>query len=534
VRAGVVVWAEGTTVRFRIAGGFRAERGMLLKVEDRGRRFILRVYDFRPESLLSQAEVAMLSSRAQRGERVELYEKELRLYDTALATIVAQVDEDGAAHGPTSVPPLFAPVETLERGDLDALKLDTGDLPLGVVRVGHRPGDVEVSLDGARVIPHHVLVAGSTGAGKSNLGRVLAASVLHSGRYSIVVFDCESEYLTGGGPGSMGLAHLPYSEERLFLVSNRASRPGRLRVRVSVDGVAVERSILAHPLKMSLTRLKPWDFAMTGEFTGPQEELLWMAYKTFGDEWVSTLLGMDGRGLYQRLGRMSSVNTINVTRRKLRRLVGDGEVFCEDCDYDLAGAVLSMAAKGRVIVVETPFASEGEEKLLATVIAGRLFRAYEKMRKELPEKWGELPPVLVMVEEAHRYLSKTALSSPGEVRENIFSIIAKRGRKYKVGGLYITQMPGELMETIIRQALTKIVLPLPTRPDYEKVIGYSPYLDEAEQEIKTLDRGEALVVSPPSGLRFAVPIKVYRFEDYARRLIALEEEAVVRASASGG
>lgn len=525
------MWAEGTTVRFRVAEGFRAERGMLLKVEDRGRRYILRVYDFRPESLLSQAEVAMLSVKAQRGERVDLYERELRLYDTALATIVAQVDEDGSASGPTSVPPLFAPVETLEPGDLEALRLDTGDLPLGLVRVGHRPGAVEVRLDGARVIPHHILVAGSTGAGKSNLGRVLAASILHSGRYSLVIFDCESEYLTGGGPGAMGLAHLPYSEERLLLVTGRVSKPGRLRVPVSVDGVTVERSITAHPLRMDVAKLRPWDFAMTGEFTGPQEELLYMAYRTFGDDWVPMMLSTDSRGLYQRLGRMSSVNTISVTRRKLRRLTGDGEIFCEGCGYDLARTVVSSVARGRVVLLETPFATEGEEKLLATLIAARIFRAYEKMRKELPEKWAELPPVLVMVEEAHRYLSKTALSSPGEVRENIFSIIAKRGRKYKVGGLYITQMPGELMETVIRQALTKIILPLPTRPDYEKVISYSPHLDEAEEEIKTLDRGEALLVSPPSGLRFAAPLKVYRYEDYARRLIEAEEREIIAARA---
>ncbi|RLE74140.1 MAG: hypothetical protein DRZ80_05030, partial [Thermoprotei archaeon] len=89
-----------------------------------------------------------------------------------------------------------------------------------------------------------------------------------------------------------------------------------------------------------------------------------------------------------------------------------------------------------------------------------------------------------------------------------------RGRKYKVGALYITQMPGEIAETVIRQTLTKIILPLPTRPDFTKVIQYSPYLDEAEQEIKTLDRGDALIVSPPSGLRFAVPAKVFSFEKY--------------------
>ncbi len=493
---------------------------MLAKVIDRGQKFVLRVFDFRPESLLTPAEIAMLSSKADRGERIVLYEKNLRLYDTALATIVAQVDETGTVHGPTSVPSLFTKVESLDNVDLEQLNLDTGDIPIGYVRVGHKASDIVVSLDGRRVIPHHILIAGSTGAGKSNLGRVLAASIMATrGKYSLIVFDCESEYLLGPSKENMGLAHLPLSEEYLFLVSPRVSRPGRVRITIHIDGFEEERSILAHPLKMDLNRLKPRDFTMTGEFTGPQEELLWLAYRMFGEEWVSVMISTDSRSLYRRLGRMSSVNTINVTRRKLKHLVGNGDIFCENCDYDVASAVLSMAAKGKVVLIETPFASEGEEKLLSTVIANKIFFTYEKMRKELPEKWEELPPVLIMVEEAHRYLSKTAIASTGEIRENIFSIISKRGRKYKVGGLYITQMPGELMETVIRQTLTKIILPLPTRPDYDKVISYSPYLDEAEQEIKTLDRGEALVVSTPGGLRFAVPVKVFQYEEYAELLM---------------
>ncbi|RLE98921.1 MAG: hypothetical protein DRJ57_03120, partial [Thermoprotei archaeon] len=77
-----------------------------------------------------------------------------------------------------------------------------------------------------------------------------------------------------------------------------------------------------------------------------------------------------------------------------------------------------------------------------------------------------------------------------------------------------------LTEAIIRQALTKIVLSLPTKPDLSKVIQYSPYLDEAEQEIRTLDRGEALLVSPPSGIRFAVPIKIFNFEKLVEQLVS--------------
>lgn len=517
-KLGVVTWVEGTTVRFRIAEGARVERGMLAKVEDSGRRFIVKVVDFRPESLLSAAEVAVISSKADKGERVNLRDKDLRLYDTAIGVIVAQIDPDGEAHGPTSVPSIFSSVEFLDKDDLEKLKLHTGDIPIGYIRFGHDQVDMIVTLDGQRVIPHHILVVGGTGAGKSNFGRVFAASILDTkGKYSLVVFDCESEYLLGSRPGEMGLAHLPLSEEYLFLVTGRVNRPGRLRVELPELGEV--RSIPAYPLKMDVGRLKPHDFTLTGEFSGPQEELLWLAYKNFGEDWVYSLLTADARSIYARLGRLTAVNTINVTKRKVKHLVGDGDIFCRECDYDLASAILSMVAKGRVVLIETPFASEGEEKLLATVIAERIFRSYEEMRKKLPDKWVTLPPVLIMVEEAHRYLSAQALGGKGEVRENIFSIIAKRGRKYKVGGLYITQMPSELMEAVVRQALTKIVLSLPTRPDYSMIINHSPYLDEAESEIKTLDRGEAVVVSQPSGFRFAVSIKVFPYEEYCSRLI---------------
>lgn len=523
-KLGVVTWVEGTTVRFRIAEGVRVERGMLVKVEDSGRRFIVKVVDFKPESLLSAAEVAVISSKADRGERVQLRDKDLRLYDTAIGVIVAQIEPDGEAHGPTSVPAIFAAVESLEKDDLEKLRLHTGDIPIGYVRFGHDQVDTVVALDGSKVIPHHVLVVGGTGAGKSNFGRVFSASILDTkGKYSLVVFDCESEYLLGSKPGEMGLAHLPYAEEYLFLVTGRVNRPGRLRVELPELGET--RNIPAYPLKMDVNRLKPYDFTLTGEFSGPQEELLWLAYKQFGEDWIYSLLAADSRSIYARLGRLAGVNTINVTKRKIKYLVGDGDIFCRECDYDLASAVLSMVAKGRVVLIETPFATEGEEKLLATVVAERIFRSYEEMRKKLPEKWAQLPPVLIMVEEAHRYLSSHALGGKGEVRENIFSVIAKRGRKYKVGGLYITQMPSELMEAVVRQALTKVVLSLPTRPDYLMVINHSPYLDEAENEIKTLDRGEAVVVSQPSGFRFAVSVRVFSYEEYCMRLVEKQRRA---------
>ncbi|MCX8179803.1 MAG: ATP-binding protein [Thermofilaceae archaeon] len=516
-----MTWAEGVTVRFRILEGVRVERGQLVKVEDSGRTYVMRVYDFKPESLLTPAEIAAASNMAAKNGSVELYDKPLRLYDTALATILCQIEEGGRVQGPTSVPRLFTQVDSLEREDLKSLNLGTGDLVLGVVRVGHRPSDALVALDGSKVIPHHVLVCGVTGAGKSNLGKVLAAAfMLAAPLYSLVLFDVESEYLTGSEPGKYGLAHLPVAEERLFVVTPRVDEPTRLKLRLEIAGNELEREVLAHPLKVEFSALRPSDFTMTGEFTEPQEEFLWLAYRNFEDEWLEILATVDSRSLHKRLNGMAPVNTIAVTKRKVRHLLGVNGVFVPKAPGDLFNAVLGAVQEGRLVLFDMPFASEGEEKLLTIAVARRIFHAYERARKYSPEDWEKMPYVMIAVEEAHRYLSKQAAG--GEVRENIFSTIAKRGRKYKVGALYITQMPGELIETVIRQSLTKIILPLPTKPDLIKVIQYSPYLDEAEQEIRTLDKGEALLVSPPSGIRFAVPLKIFNYEELVEALLTNE------------
>lgn len=525
MKVGVVVWAEGTFVKFRIAEGVRVERGELLKVYDRGVKYILRVIDFRPESLLTPAEIARLSHKRERGEEFVLYDKDLRLYDTAVATIIAQIDEeDGNVHGPTSVPALFTHVETLDEIDLEQLNLDNGDLAIGVVRIGHRPTNVMVRLKGEKVFSHHVLVCGVTGAGKSNFGKVLAYAVMKTEpKYSLILFDTENEYFSGIGVGSYGLAHLREAEERLFYVTTLVDEPGIVEFNLECDGITVTRRISTYPLKISYSQLHPLDFILTGEFTSAQEELLWLAWKTKREKWLEFLIESTSMLIYRALSRMVHVNTINTVKRKLRYMLGSGSIFKkEELDIDLFKAIIGAVCRSRVVLVDMPYVGEGEEKLLVASIARRIFKTYENLRKRDPLEWEQLPYAMIMVEEAHKYLSKQSLSNGTELKENIFSIISKRGRKYKVSGLYITQMPGELIEPVIRQTLTKIVFSLPTRPDYQKIVEYSPYLDEAEQEIKALDRGEALLVSPVSGMRFAVPVKIFSFDELVEEDI-LEE-----------
>jgi hypothetical protein len=61
------------------------------------------------------------------------------------------------------------------------------------------------------------------------------------------------------------------------------------------------------------------------------------------------------------------------------------------------------------------------------------------------------------------------------------------------------------------------------------MINHSPYLDDAEAEIRTLDRGGAVVISQPSGFRLAVSTGIYQFGEYAQRLIREEKASTATA-----
>lgn len=528
MKLGVVVWTEGLTVRFRVLEGARVERGQLVKIEDGRVKYIARVHGFRPESLLTPAEVARISHRRGMGEGLELLDSSLRYYDTALATLVAQV-EDGECHGPTGSPRLFSEVEELDELDLAQLCLDVGDIDLGLVRVGHRTTEQRVKISGQRAFPHHILISSITGGGKTNLGKVLAWNVMRApqGRYSLVIIDTEGEYFDGGDGEHLGLAHSPASQSRLLYVTPKVSSVCRLDFKFKCDGRSFTHSIPAHPLEVPWSSLHPEDFCQTGDFSPAQESLLWLAFNTYRGSWLHKLMELDEDWLYESLRHKVQRVTISVTKRKLEHMLGDGRIFKPSCFTDLLRAVLSAVSAGKVVLVDVPSATEAQEKLLSVVLARRIFSYYESMKKSSPSEWSRLPTVLILVEEAHRYLSKPSLEAEGLRRDNVFSTISKRGRKYRVGLCCITQMPGELDEPIVRQQLTKVILPLPTKPDYSKVIHYSPFLERSAQEIKSLDRGEALLVSPPSGIRFAVPLKIHLFEDLVQA--ELEEEPLSRS-----
>ena len=72
--------------------------------------------------------------------------------------------------------------------------------------------DKDVHLDGESLITHHVLIAATTGRGKSNLVKVLLWSALDARKFGIFVIDAHDEYY---GRDGLGLKENPNAKSAL-------------------------------------------------------------------------------------------------------------------------------------------------------------------------------------------------------------------------------------------------------------------------------------------------------------------------------
>ena len=530
---GIVVDATDATVQIRLKSPEVVVRGELLATQDNSHRYIMRVTNIRTNKLLTDGEVAKISRLRSESQDVEIPDEEARCFKIASAVLIAQLDSNGTPHPATSRPGLFTSVETITDDDCRSLGFGLGDIEIGLLRAGHEVSKWPVRVSGWDVFRHHLLICSATGGGKTNLGKNLARSVMEAdnGRYSMVVIDTESEYLDGGDSSHYGLIHLPKSENHLLLVTSEVERPEKLQRLVEIDGKTYSRSVNAYPLQVFLDQLHPADVVETGEFTHAQESLMWLSFSRKHANWIDFLLEESMDQIYQQLGGKVHKSTIAVTKRKLGLLVaGDGIFRSGRTGLDLIRAILGAVKKGRVVLIDMVASNELQERLLTLLIGRRVFSYYEYMKRTRTVDWESLPTCTILLEEAHQYLSREKALLRGGSADNVFSTISKRGRKYHVGLCCITQMPSELPEQILRQQLTKIILPLPTQPDYLTVERYTPYLSEAAEEVRSLDRGEALIVSPPAGTNFVLPVTIRRFEDTVTEAISVEETEPLEAA----
>lgn len=103
---------------------------------------------------------------------------------------------------------------------------------------------------------------------------------------------------------------------------------------------------------------------------------------------------------------------------------------------------------------------------------------------------GRPSPVLIVLEEAHRYLGETA----APIARDAANRIAREGRKYGVGLMLVTQRPSDLPDTALAQCGTIIALRLSNSADQSKIRTALPdSVAGLAETLPSLRTGEAIV-----------------------------------------
>ncbi len=485
---GQVIAGQVGKILVRQKAGAKIEIGDLLAIDDSEGYLILQAYDLLYGSQVPQIARELIAGMRLEGlgSGLEFLEPQLRNYILASTKAVLRVTD--RAHIPKVLPDFFGTVRHITEKDLAFLSKPPNPIYLGKVRSGSKVIEADVYLNGAEALTHHILIPATTGRGKSNLVKIMLWSIVGQKKFGILVLDPHDEYY---GRTGKGLKDHPESRNSLEYYSTTAP-PG------------------ASTLIVNLRSIQPDHFQGLVELSNAQQSALRLYHMSFSKDWIENIVrGTPVEGVadstlvvLQRVMRTTLALYIEEEELRCRN-----EVFSNSAGEATIRNTVEALEQGKIVVMDTSRVGDDAELLIGSIIATEILERYQfyKSRGKLDDKL----PVSVVIEEAPRVLGADRLQSVGQ---NVYSTIAREGRKFKVGLIAVTQLTSVIPREILTNMNTKIILGNEMAAERHAIMDSAAQdLSEDDRNIASLDKGEAIISSIFT--RFAVPISIPLFED---------------------
>ena len=486
---GRLTYAKGTSVEFVVGPNQDVDFGDILVVEGKNNdRFYIRAYDFKVKSRWSGINgVGYLMSKLDENGQVENQE-DLDFYlggnhtvKIGLAEQLCYADERGQLLNPKTCPDFFCQVRGLSDHDSSLLAEMKGDLEVGFLKSGRGALSLPVGIYGAEAITEHIGVFGTTGSGKSNLIKVLASSVVDSGNYGLLIFDVHNEYFKA-------LSSHPLSKDRLSVYHTDDQDYGK-------------------KMAVNFTEIDADDIMACATFTEPQLDAIYKLSSIWQENWMKYVLQYDVADIIEELvgctGQKYNARTIGKIKSICWNVMQ--ELNIDEEEQTMIGEMLTDLEQGKVVLVELKNISPVGEQALSTLLSKKLLKHYAG-KTELER--SQIKPVLMVLEEAHRFLGKKEHSS-----NNVFARLVSEARKFNLGLCIVDQQPRLLSDDVLSQLNTLFILGLASKADRTKLEAMCRKdILSQRNEIKNLECGEMIVAT--NYMRFAAPVKVHKFETF--------------------
>lgn len=378
------------------------------------------------------------------------------------------------------------------------------------------PG-VLVPVNGNKFFNKHIAVVGSTGSGKSHtLATIIQKAVSEkTGDFTlnnshVIVFDIHSEYRSAFPDANfidVSNLVLPYwmlnSEEleEFFLDTEGNDHNQRNVFKVAIIKDRKDKFQGAETDKQKIHLDSPLVFdirAVLGTAKAKNEEMI-----DTGEKYASGAKKDQPKltqgSLFGKLTNFVNRLESKVNDRRLEFFLGAGSmsVTFEDTLQTLLGS--SAENKSNVTVIDLSGVPFEVLSITVSLISRLIFEygyIYKRLRcaKDPNEKINNDVPILLVYEEAHKYVPNSELSKYRSSKTSI-ERIAKEGRKYGVTLLLASQRPSEISETIFSQCNNFIAMRLTNPVDQGYVKKLLPdSLGTLIDKMTSFRQGEALLV----------------------------------------
>ncbi|MFJ6459736.1 ATP-binding protein [Streptomyces sp. NPDC091387] len=377
---------------------------------------------------------------------------------------------------------------------------------------------VKVPVDGDKFFNRHIAIVGSTGSGKSHaMARIIqsATEIRDPSRDSyslnnshIVIFDIHSEYLSAFPEANylnVESLSLPYwllnSEELQSLFIETVEEQSQNQIAILKRGITEnrkehfsgpdERRDIIHydsPLYFDLGGVIDFIRAKNEEMIpGATGKLVNGSLK---GKFENFLTRLENKYTDRRLDFLLGDQTRNMTLEGvLRQFIG--------YDEDRKSNVTIIDLSG------VPF----EVLSISVSLISRLLFDYAYYYKKAHAEGKSETPLLVVYEEAHKYVPKSELSKYSASRSAI-ERIAKEGRKYGITAAIVSQRPAEISETIFSQCSNFLAMRLTNPEDQRYVRRLIPdSLGPLTDSLPMLQSGEALLLGDAAVMPSIIKLK---------------------------
>jgi DNA helicase HerA-like ATPase len=419
-------------------------------------------------------------------------------YVLARAEILGEL-RDGAMFGTAARPIPKSVVRDLSTEDIKKLIGLRGDMILGALS-GY-PG-VLVTLDSKskKVLPRNVGIFGTVGSGKTNTAQVLIEEASRNG-YAVVVLDVEGEYTAMDEPTKE--THLM---QKLSASGRKAEGLSDFRVYHPTGGEAGTQA--SKEFGVPFQDMPPHLVSELADLTEPQEGVFLRAYDEVRKKATSKgkggakpksraiaflegdLAGAGGFTLQDVIneipnqGAQAGQGTLWALTRKLEALKRTSIFDAgEPLDPD------DLLVAGRVSIIDVSGLHNDSAKNIA--IAWVLRQTFNQKVQN-----PKAPPTLVIIEEAHTFISKENRERMTATMD-MLKLIARRGRKRWLALGFVSQQPSHIPDEIFELCNTRIIHCVKSDYNLNPLKRTSGDVHSALWEmVPALGPGQALLTSP--------------------------------------